>query len=258
MLYHQKNRTKSLGKKRTLIVILIFVIGSVFFSISKGVFIGIMNPFWQGETNVSKSFWNFTNYFKTKNALIEENNALKNKVLSDSYLIAEINASVSTSNSLMNTFPKNQPTQSILAGVLVRPPETPYDVLLIDKGQSQSIKNGDTATLPEGSKIGTIIETFFKSSKIKLYSASGEKTSAILERNEVPIVLIGRGGENFIFNLPREMKVEVGDRVIDSSTLGSLLGVVGDIEVTSTDSFKKVLVKSIAHINSLRFVHIIP
>ena len=109
-----------------------------------------------------------------------------------------------------------------------------------------------------GPKIGVITEVFKNNSRVELFSASGKKTNAILERNSLPVVLVGRGGGNFEFTLPREASVAVGDKILSSDINRILMGVVKDVEMSATDSFKKVLVISVANIYIENFVTVLP
>jgi cell shape-determining protein MreC len=170
--------------------------------------------------------------------------------------LSGLRAKESTAEALRNQYGRTIDQTGILAGILVRPPQTPYDILIIGAGSDSGVEIGNNASLSGGIKIGRVIEVYSNTSTVQLYSSNGVKTQAILERNEVPIELIGNGGGNIIFHLSREMETEVGDRILDATILGSLIGVVEDIEVAPTDSFKKVLVKSIAPLNSVRFLHI--
>ena len=146
----------------------------------------------------------------------------------------------------------------MLAAVLTRPPQTPYDVILIDVGSNASITSGSEVSLPEGPILGTVSEVFSKKAKVKLFSTSGEETNAILERGSVPVILVGRGGGNFKITLSRDITVEKGDRILSADVFSRLLAVVEDVSVNSTDSFKEILAKSPANLFSLRFVFVTP
>ena len=251
MPYLQRNKPSQF-KNRLFIVVGIFLCGSVLFSYSSTFFSLLMTPVWKGESLIGNEFWSLTNFLRTKNSLIKENEALRLKVQSSELTLAESKREPTTIQTASTT-----KTNGIVTDILVRPPETPYDVLILGAGSNKNIHIGEQVTLPEGPHIGTIIEVSNLSSKVRLYSSGGEKTPAILERNMVPIELSGQGGGVLSFTLPREMAVQVGDRILDPSLEASLIGIVRDIQVTQTDSFKKVLVESVAPIHSLRFVFII-
>jgi len=145
-----------------------------------------------------------------------------------------------------------------VASVLTRPPQTPYDVIVIDAGLNESITIGSEVSLPEGPILGVVSEVFSKSAKVKLFSASGEETNAVLERNNVPVILIGIGGGNFRLALPRDIAIEKGDRILSSDIASRPLATVADVSVRPTDSFKEVLAKSPTNIFALRFVFVAP
>lgn len=253
-LYPQRTRQGQSGRKRLILVFGVFLFGSVFFSFFDGVIMHVVSPIWKSENVVSSKFWLLTDYFRTKGALIEENRMLKDKIIAESSLIESARSNQGSLDTLLASYGRASSTNFIASGVLVHPPETPYDILIIDAGSDNKVETGDTVYLPEGQKIGTVIETFTKNSKVKLYSANGEKTDAILERGKLPVSMSGRGGGSFELSLSRFEMAVVGDRVLAPSVDGALVGVVESVEVTPTDSFKKVLVRSIVNVYTVRFV----
>ena len=142
--------------------------------------------------------------------------------------------------------------------MLTRPPQSPYDLIITDAGEHEHVVIGSRVRLLEGSEIGVVSEVESHFSRVKLFSTSGEKTNAVLERSQIPVVLEGVGGGNFRISVPRDVAVVVGDRILSSALDASLLAVVADIKVTATDSFKEVLARSPANIFSIRFVSISP
>lgn len=146
----------------------------------------------------------------------------------------------------------------VVATVLTYPPQTPYDVIIIDAGSNESITIGSQVLLPEGPILGIVSEVFPKSAKVKLFSANGEETNAVLERNNVPVTLVGVGGGNFRLAVPRDIAIEKGDRILSPDITARLLATVGEVSVRPTDSFKEVLAKSPTNIFTLRFVFVTP
>jgi len=164
-----------------------------------------------------------------------------------------------TQESVLSTLlGREHESNKVLVAVLTHPPQTPYDFLIIDAGANQSITLGREVSLPEGPILGRVSEVFSRSAKVKLFSASGEEINAVLERNNVPITLLGTGGGNFKVILPRDVAVENGDKILSANINSQLLAVVGEVSVQSTDSFKEVLAKSPTNIFSLRFVFVMP
>jgi len=236
---------------------MIFVLGALFFSFFDSVIMRIASPLWSGENAVAGKFWSLTDFFKSKESLIEENRLLKDRLIADELSLESSRSIESLMQTLLESYGRASSTNFIAASVLVHPPETPFDVLLVDAGSAENVRTGDVVALPSGGMIGTVVETFLKNSKVRLFSASGEKTEAVLERDLLPITLMGRGGGSFEFIIPREAAVEVGDRILSPNIESGLMGVVESVEVTPTDSFKKVLVQSIVNVYTVRLVSIL-
>ncbi|KND48919.1 MAG: hypothetical protein AB200_00630 [Parcubacteria bacterium C7867-005] len=256
--FHQRNRLNKDYFGRTIVVLVLFFACAVVFSFMDGVLVRIASPIWKGENALANSFWGFSNFFKSKETLIAENQSLKDKIISQELSIESARVTMQREDDLLRSFGRPKNEIFIAASVLVRPPETPYDILLVDAGADEGVNVSDRVTLAEGIPIGSVVEVFKKTSRVKLYSASGEDTQAVLERGPVSILLTGRGGSSFEFTVPRELEVLIGDRVLSSTINSTLLGTVEDIEVAPTDSLKKVLVSSFVNVHNIRFVRITP
>ncbi len=254
----QRNRHQVSYKKRIVVVVLVFIFGATFFSFSRGLMVSIFSPLWKGENAVAVGFRNLATFFKSKNALIEENQILRDKLASNELSNLSLQTVGEAENSLLMNFGRTSTNKFVVSSVLVHPPQTPYDSLIIDAGAVDGVSLDAVVSLPEGPKIGTITEVFNKSARVKLYSSNGEKTNAVLERFGVPVTLVGRGGGNFEIALPRDVAVEVGDKIISGNLTPMMMGIVGDVEMKPTDSFKKIMVRSVANIYTMRFVVITP
>jgi len=260
-----RNKPKRIYFKHVFVVVLIFVFGSIFFSLFSGSLIRVLTPIWRGENIIARGFQNLFLFVHSKDSLIKENQNLREKIVADELLLVSMRTSTENQDSLLRNFGRVSIKNGINATVLVHPPETPYDVLVIDAGSFDGVEVGQEVSLAMnsasgfiGPKIGIITEVFKKNSRVKLFSASGEKTNAILERNSIPVVLLGRGGGNFEFTLPREAEISVGDKILSSDISRVLVGVVKDVEMSATDSFKKILVISAANIYTENFVTVLP
>ena len=254
--FHPKNRLKGLYKGKITFIIALFVVCVLFFSFLDGGLIRISTPVWIGENMLVRGVSNFFKLVTSKQDLISENENLKSKLASDELTISILSASEGQNNLLLETYGRTPKNNQIGATVLSRPPETLFDTLIVDAGESSGVKVGDIVSIPEGATIGNVFEVFSKSSKVRLFSTSGGRVPALFEREAVPAVLLGRGGGTFEASLPRDTTVIVGDRVLSAGFDGSLVGVVENVEVAPTDSFKKVLVRNMANIFNIHFVSI--
>lgn len=236
----------------------ILIAGAVVFSLLDMTVVSLASPVWRAENVIIRNFRNGATFVSSQKALIEENTRLKERLSSLELDFLTISKERIQENTLLELVGRRREPNMVVAAVLTRPPQTPYDVIIIDAGFNESVMAGSKVSLPEGPALGIVSEVFSQSAKVKLFSASGEETNAVLERNEVPVTLVGTGGGNFRVTLPRDIAAEKGDRILSADMTSRLLAVVEEISVRPTDSFKEVLANSPTNIFSIRFVFVIP
>ena len=258
MNYLPKNKLRHSYLRRTLILVAVFILGAVVFSLIDSVIVSAATHFWKTENVVIRKFQNWNSLFDSQKKLWEENTFLKEKVSSLELTILSLSGGQTQEEVLLDLAGRKQRPEQIISTVLTRPPQTSYDTIIIDAGFRDSITLGSEVSLPEGPVLGLVSEVLPRSSKVKLFSSNGEETSAILERGSVPVILIGSGGGNFKIVLPQDVVVEKGDRILSADTTSRLVAIVGEVSVSSTDSFKEVLAKSPTNIFGLRFVFVSP
>lgn len=238
MSYLLRNKNKPYYRRPAALLVGIFFLGLVISRFFDGLLISLVSPLWRAENSFSRKLNEFSRFFKTKQSLSVENVRLKERVSS---------LELEVSNLSIN---RTGDIGGILANVLTQPPQTPYDVLIIDR----TVPVGSKIYLPEGALVGEVVESFSKSARVKLFTGSGDKTNAILERNNLPVVLEGVGAGSFRIEVPRETPVEAGDRIVSPDRGSQFMGVVESVKVTPTDSFKEILARSPINIFNLRSV----
>lgn len=237
---------------------MVFILGSVVFSFFDSFIISVASPFWKTENVVIRNIQNWSIVFENQKNLLEENAILKEKVSSLELTILSLSRGQTQEEILMELAGRKKSPDTIIAAVLTRPPQSPYDTIIIDAGSRDAIVLGSEVSLSEGPILGKVSEIFPNRAKVKLFSSSGEETGAILERGNVPVTLKGQGGGNFKITLPQDVSVEKGDRILSADISSRLIAVVGEVSSEATDSFKEVLAKSPTNIFNLRFVFVSP
>lgn len=190
--------------------------------------------------------------------------------------------SLQTENEYLRLLLGKTPISSnmILAGVIERPPRTPFDSLVIDIGSDQDILEGDivfsdglyaigiissvsnytsTVTLfsSSGQKIDGLINSPLEGSKDSSLSAANSTSTSIKVKDTLnPVTVEGRGGGNFYIKLPKNIKVKVGDPVVWPSTDTVLLGTIEIIDSGDGEAYSQVYFKSPINMNSLRYVQV--
>ncbi|MSR71040.1 hypothetical protein EXS62_03320 [Candidatus Kaiserbacteria bacterium] len=143
----------------------------------------------------------------------------------------------------------------ILGAVLLRPPMTPYDTLLIDAGSEEGIAAGDRVAAAGTALIGRVSEVYPHAARVVLYSAPGEKHEGLL-RGSVPVEFEGQGGGSLTAKLPAGTSVSAGDPVLLPGIAGGLAGDVSYVERAGSESFVTLYIRLPADPFSLRYVEV--
>jgi len=159
---------------------------------------------------------------------------------------------------LSKLFGKNEeirpPMEGILAEVVLRPPESPYDTLVVSQGVRAGVTRGMQVLGAGGTPLGVIADTGADFSRVVLFTASGVRTSGWVGRDSVPILLHGAGGGAFTATLARVVDVAVGDSVYVVGSSWSPVGTVARID--SDPSSPSVVVRIVPQANIFSTTHV--
>lgn len=258
MKYLPKSRQRGGHRQKAFFLFAIFIIGALFFSFFDNLITKAVSPLWRGENWFSRTLTHTGEYFKTRSTLLEENITLKEKSASLELELSALSLSRSESERLLALLGRQVRSGGTTVSVLTQPPQSPYDLVVVDAGLREGIAIGSKVYLPEGPLVGVVTQVFPSFSRVKLLSTSGEKTSAVLERHEVPVEMEGQGGGSFKIVLPRETDAQAGDRILSGDLESSLVAVIEEVNLEPTDSFKEVLARSPANIFNVRFLTVMP
>lgn len=236
----------------------LFLVGAVIFSFFNNFIITAISPLWRAENGASRTLGKMVDFFHTRSTLIDENGKLRERITSLEVELSTLSLIRDDQASLLALLGRENGPVGITASILTRPPQSPYDLIIVDAGSEERVVEGARVALPEGPEIGVVSQVFGSFSRVKLFSTPSEKTQAILERHEVPVELVGAGAGNFKIVVPRDTEVVIGDRILSTGLKATLLGVVSDVSLEPTDSFKEVMAKGPANIFSVRFIKILP
>lgn len=112
---------------------------------------------------------------------------------------------------LGNTISKMPP--GIFAGVVARPPESPYDTLRLASGINDSVKIGMEVFDNGGVPIGVVTSVQTDFSQVTLFSSPGIVTDGWVGPADTPLTLHGAGGGAFAATVPRAANIATGDIV---------------------------------------------
>ncbi len=170
--------------------------------------------------------------------------------------------------------------QTILAGVLLRPPGIPYDTLVIDAGTQQGVAEGDLVSAGGTTLIGTVATVYDTTARVELFSAPGKTFDALLLTSNattvtpadanassttlvqhmgdhtIPVSVQGQGGGSFVAQVPAGAHVSVGDSVLFPGVAGGYAGAVSAVFAKNGESFETLYLHLPVAITDLRFVEV--
>lgn len=163
-------------------------------------------------------------------ALSKENETLVNESLALASKNQALTQRVADLTALLGNV--STPTKSIVASVILRPPESPYDSLLVDLGSRDGVTLHMLALGPGDVPLGTVIELHEQSARVELYSAPGKETNGWVGNTKIPLTIIGRGGGALEATISRSALIEIGDIVYVAGhgalPIGSVVRIDGD------------------------------
>lgn len=148
--------------------------------------------------------------------------------------------------------------EGIVAGVLARPPQSPYDTLVVAAGSLDGVSADMRVFAPGNVPIGEVESVLQRSARIALYSAPGSKRAGWVGEARVPLELVGQGGGAFKATAPKDARIEAGMTVY--LTQGGALP-IGEVRLVEEDLSSPAAVLSIAsraNIFSLTWVKLVP
>lgn len=217
----------------------------------------LARPFWWVSQAVSNVTHSAVQNIATKKGLVRDVNDLRAEVArlqavdAQNRFLQEENTEL---QDLLHATPQSK--EELLARVLVRPPTTWYDSLVVDRGEADFVQVGDRAYAYGTIPLGTVVAVTKHTATVEMYSASSRKTDAILIPGNIPVTAEGRGNSGLHFDVHRDAVVDEQSTVILPT--GELLATIGSIEFDPRDPFRSVHAVMPVNMQYLRFITIIP
>ncbi|ETB63621.1 MAG: hypothetical protein O210_OD1C00001G0075 [Parcubacteria bacterium RAAC4_OD1_1] len=250
-------RRKKIIKNTTIFIVifLLFTLGIV--SWSNDIFYKMGLPIWQSKNFIRKGIDGAGYLVKSKKIVFKENQILKkeNEDLRISMLDYQILKKENEDlKELMNR--KNISNDFVLANILSKPSQSPYDTIIIDIGDSFDIEVGDIVYANGDIPIGTIEKIESKLSLVSLFTNPGRKTEGIIENINSSVELLGRGGGNFEVSLPVELDIIEGTKILLPSLNPEVLAISVGVISKPNDPIKRIILNSPVNIQNLKWVEV--
>ncbi len=238
-------------------VIILFIFHTSIFNGLSYMSAHVFHPVLSSGSSVGRKFKSISAYFSSKKSLYNENMDLKARLDADVADRANYDSVVKENTDLKEILGrKSESTPLTVAAILERPNQSPYDTLVIDIGSDDGVRVGSRVFALGNIPIGRIAEVYADTSKVILFTNSGEKTQVIISSKAVSAELIGRGGGNFEMVLPRDMVLLKEDQVVLPGIVPHVVGIVKTIVSDQREAFQKALLVSPVNIQNLNFVEV--
>lgn len=260
---HHKEKKQGLFTKvfvLILIIMTIIIIVRLFFPKSfTNIAQFVSAPFWKAKNLSIESVINSTQLLRSKRSLIFENDELKLKIKESEFKFFELDLLKQENESLKQLLGRQilNAENVVISAVLSRPDTSPYDTFVIDIGKDFGVKNGDSVYVSGNIFIGKIDGVYRNTSTVKLFSSPGEITSVSIGPQNISVKAKGRGGGNFIVELPRGTGVEKGDIITLPGIDIKLFAVVEEIESSPSDPFISIFFKNPINLNDIKWVYVV-
>lgn len=247
MIYRRDNNHQK--RKKFVIVFTIFfflclLIFTPFGNFLKIILGRVAPSVWTRGGALTSSLSPLTSVFRDKSQLLKENETLQKELRDMSLKLLDRNLLYEENLSLKERLGRSVNGQSVVARVIAKPPQSPYDTLVIDIGSKEGITVGKNVMYGDSIMIGQVAEVFETTSRVKLFSTSGETINVTIGPHAVPALAIGAGGGNYEIKIPRDTPINLGDPITAPAIMPHILGVVEHIESKESDPFERILFKS--------------
>lgn len=217
---------------------------------------------------VAKSYFEIKNSFsfvaemlRSRSTLVQENIDLQKQLVEQSGKLARFDTLVKENVDILAAYGRSVAATAtankvVLANVVVKPPQSAYDVLVVDVGTNSAVKVSALVYALGGIPIGRVSETADTTAKVVLFSSDGEQNEVVQERTGASIPVVGKGGGNMEAIVPQDMDVLEGDKVTLPKFSAAVAASVVQVDSTITSSSKRVLFRLPVNVFNLRWVEI--
>jgi len=173
----------------------------------------VFTPIFKSADALSSSSHSFIQSFNDTSALVSLNEQLTN----ENATLASENQALTQKMSSIGAFSS---VAGILAGIVARPPESPYDVLVVAAGTNRGVVVGmevfgppvgesSTGNVP----LGVVTSTTADFSRVTLFSSSGMNTLGWVGHTNVSLTISGAGAGAMNAVVSRSAGIAAGDIV---------------------------------------------
>lgn len=142
----------------------------------------------------------------------------------------------------------------VVTSVLMRPPQIPFDTIVIDAGTNDGLAIGDQVYAFKGFPIGEVAEANPRTSTVRLFSAPGMKTEVLIGSTTTAVLAEGKGGGNFFLKLPKVTEIKQGDIVMRTYLPPEAFSTIESVDSTQGEAYTYAYFKLPVNIHNIVYV----
>ncbi len=192
-------------------------------------------------------------FLRSRLDLVAEINALKDEVSEGKSSLATIAYLTEENNELRNLL-SGTSTPRIAAAVIARPPYTPYDTLIIDRGGDDGIVPFAPVYLGTNRALGYVENVTAHSAHVTLFSSPGTRSTVYVFGSNIFTNAYGEGGGVVRISVPQGIPLSVGSPVVLPSFGAGVIGIVDEVQSIPTEPEQHGYVTLGAPLQSIRLV----
>lgn len=194
-------------------------------------------------------------FVRSRIELLNQIHELEQKIASQKGLEATLSYVTEENKELRNLLSASS-SPRVVAGVIARPPYTPYDTIVIDKGSDDGIMLHAPVYYSEFNVLGYVRTVFEHTAYVTLLSSPGVESSVYMFGPNIFTTAHGEGGGTIRISVPQGVLLEKGVPIVLPSLDGGVLGVVSEIQSLSTEPEQHAYVTFDVPIQSIRLVSV--
>lgn len=117
-----------------------------------------------------------------------------------------------------------QPNERILAGVIARPHDLPYDLLQIDQGRGDGIREDALVYAGNDQLLGQVVHVADDYSLVKLFTSPGSELTGFISGPDAIVTIEGVGGGVARAKVPQGVPISIGNLVYVPSVQPGMFG----------------------------------
>lgn len=216
----------------------------------------IVTPFYTVEEYLKHSSATIPVFIRDRLELQAEIDTLKQEIESQKGIQGAFQY-IEKENIELRNLLKATTSESVLAGVVARPPQVPYDLLVIDQGSSNGLFEGAPVLYGSGNALGYIEKVFSHHAFVTLFSSPGIETTVYVFGPNIFTTAYGDGGGVIYLSIPQGVRIQEGDVVILPSLSGGVLGTIKTVISVPTEPEQRAYITYDIPLQSLRLVRVL-